>query len=74
LYFIPGVIDLVSNGFHGKAGATSKSTLAIPAQSNSTTEPTAKIVGYVLQDTKCYGFTKSGSYVDEPEKCREWAK
>lgn len=74
--FFPKGYSVLANGISGKGLSSSKSVPSEAVQEGvgRPVQNGPQIVGYVLQDTKCYGFTKNGAYVDEPEKCREKVK
>jgi zona occludens toxin len=71
--FFPKAYSVLANGIAGKGLSSSESVPpeAVQGGALAPTQTGSQMVGYVLQGTKCYGFTKSGAYVDEPEKCRE---
>ncbi len=74
--FFPRAYSVISSGLAGEPlSATKSSSSEAPrAGAIAPTQSGPQMIGYVLQDTKCYGFTKSGLYVDEPENCREKIK
>ena len=77
VYFFPRAYTALSGAISGR-GLDSSSTPPKEGGGQggalASTKAGPPVVGYVRQDTKCYGFRQDGSYVDEPEQCRERAK
>lgn len=69
VFFVPRAYTTLSGAISGK-GISSSSSKSPDVSSGSLT-PALQFFGYVLQGTRCYAITKTGSIVDEPAKCRE---
>lgn len=77
VYFFPRAYNSLSGAISGKGLGSTSTPAQEEARQGGAVAPTKAgppVVGYVLQDTKCYGFRQDGSYVDEPHQCRERAK
>lgn len=75
LFFVPRAYTSLSGAISGKGlSSQSKPASVDVPQVAAQTSSALQIAGYVLQGTRCYGITKTGSIIDEPSKCRENVK
>lgn len=76
VYYGPKAASVLLSGMSGKGISADKPRTSEGGQGGAVapTPPALQIVGYVLQDTKCYAITKTGAVIDEPPKCRENSK
>lgn len=75
VFFVPRAAIILSSGISGhglKASSSVSSDVALaPASDALTSLNGSEITSYVSQGVLCYGFTKSGVFVNEPPHCRD---
>lgn len=75
--FVPRAASVIAKGVSGQGlSAEQKPAPPAPAQGGAIAPAPSgvSVIGYYLQDGRCYGFTKTGEQLVEPPKCREMLK